>query len=58
MALCKFKPQGVIKLGETMPMFLAWLVSWAALFLYLWRLESMLRSLEGKLKHAEDEGKP
>jgi len=43
-------------LSEWMPLFLAWLVTWIALFLYLWRLDNKLRLLEGKFKHAEDEG--
>lgn len=36
-------------MNEGMPLFLTWLVTWVGLFLYLWRIEFMLRSLEGKL---------
>ena len=33
-------------MSEGLPFFLTWLVTWVVLLVYLWRLESKLRSLQ------------
>ncbi|MFA0752575.1 MAG: hypothetical protein IMHGJWDQ_000329 [Candidatus Fervidibacter sp.] len=35
-------------MGEALPFFLTWLVTWLALMAYLWRLEAKLRAIERK----------
>lgn len=35
---------------DWMPLFMAWLVAWLSLFLYLWRLEAKINLLEGEFE--------
>lgn len=45
---------------EAFPFFLAWLITWSVLFLYLWRLERKVEALQGgqeAMSSSVEEGK-